>query len=183
MKERLRWGDTSYTILHNNVVVLNNHKTACYSEFMSRFDRAYDTIRIFDIDCKPTIEYKEWFLQYVIDMFGIEGSFNDQYFEFKSQGNRIKDAVVMSVVRLLWECLGGQDNIDTPNLLFKKLRDEPCPYRDKLKKFCYFYKGILTADQYFAQGHSWRPSSTRIRSKREYIAHTHWTSVNEFFTE
>ncbi len=183
MRKKLIWGDTSYTILHNGKEVLSKTNTACFADFMSRFNHPYDTIRIFDIDCEPTKQYKDFFLQYVIDMFDIEGSFNDDYFEFKSQGIKHKDAAVMSIVRFLWETLGNSDQrIDTPNLLFKRLRDDECPHEDKLMRFLYFYKEMGEVSQYFSEGHSWRPVSTRLRTTKEFKEHEQWTNVNSFFT-
>ena len=185
MKERLIWAQSSYKIIRDDKVVLERYNTACFSEFMSRFNSPYDTIRLYDIDCKPTIQYKDFFLQYVIDMFKIEGSFNDEYFEFKSTGIKKKDAAVMSVVRLLWEQAGNQ-NIDTPNKLFKPLFERhPCRWRDKLKRFCFFYKKLEeeVGAKYFSCGHSWMPKYTRIRSTKEFVTETKWINVNNFFTD
>lgn len=178
----LEWGRTSYDIIYKDKVVLSKRLTACYADFWSRFSGAYDTVRIYDIDCRPTVEYKNFFLQYVIDMYQIEGSFNDEYFELKTQGNRVKDILVMSTVRLLWETLGGSSKYDTPNLLFKKLRDDECPHEDKLARFCYFYKAIDPDGKYFSEGHSWPPYRTVIKTTNDYLNHKNFETVNGFFT-
>lgn len=181
MKDKLTWGGSSYSILSEGNVIMERNKAACFSEFMNRFEGPYDTIRIYDIDCKPTIEYKNWFLQYVIDMFQIDGSFNDEYFEFKTQGIKKKDATVMTVIRMLWEDLGNNSNVDSPNELFKKLRDGKFRYRDKLKKFCYVYSKIPVTVGYFSTGHNWKPEDTKIRSTKDYLKQKDWPSVNSFF--
>lgn len=183
MRENLQWGVASYDIIHEGKKVLERDKCACFSEFMGRFSKSYDTIRLRDIDCKKTFEYRSFYLQYVIDMFDLDGFFDDDGFEFKSLGIKKKDATVMTVVRFLWENLGG-GNIDTPNLFFKRLRDDECPHEDKLERFCYFYKELADAKNksYFSDGHSWRPDLTRIKNLNHFKTHTEWTSVNGFFT-
>lgn len=182
MRQKFEWGRAYYQILNGEKAVIN-HKdgTSCFSSFMGRCPE-YNTIRIYEIDCKPTIEYKDFFLQYVIEMLGLDGSFNEEYFEFKTLGNRIKDAAVMSIVRFLWENIGMKaDHIDTANLLFKRLRDEECPHQDKLERFCYFYNQ-LSDDKYFHHGHSWKPVEGKIKSTAQFTAEKSWPSVNRFFT-
>ena len=184
MRNHLEWGIASYEILNGNKVVLDKKGgAACFSDFMSRFNSPYDTIRIYKLDCKPTLEYKNFYLQYVIDMLQIEGSFSEEHFEFKSLGFRIKDAAVMSIVRFIWENI-GTNSIDTPNLFFKRLRDDECPHEDKLERFLYFYKDLSTLAKitYFSDGHSWSPGQTKIRSTQQFVDETNWTSVNGFFT-
>lgn len=183
MRDNLQWGVASYDIIHEGKKVLEKDKTACFSEFMKRFHLPYDTIRLRDIDCKKTFEYKEFYLNYVIEMLDLDASFNDEYFEFKASGIIMKDAVVMTVIRFLWENIGG-GNIDTPNLFFKRLRDDECPHEDKLERFCYFYKELTEADKrsYFSDGHSWKPNLTRMKNLNHYKTHKDWTSVNGFFT-
>ena len=120
MRDKLQWGVASYDIIHEGKKVLSKDKVDCFSEFMNRFNLTYDTITLRDIDCKVTFEYRDFYLQFVIDMFGLKGaSFDENGFTFKTLGIKKKDATVMTVIRFLWENIGGQ-NIDTPNLFFKK---------------------------------------------------------------
>ena len=146
------------------------------------FSEKYDTIRIYELSSKPTLEYKDFYLQYVIDMLGVDASFNEEYFELKTQGNKIKDAAVMTLVRFIWENLGN-DTIDTPNKFFKRLRDDECPHEDKLERFCYFYNELKTVSKaYFSEGHSWKPKDGLIRSTQQFIDFKDWKTVNGFFT-
>lgn len=183
MREKLEWGRTTYYVFKGDEIVLEQKDVACFSEFMSRFSKKYDKIRIYDLDCEQTKEYKEFYLQYVIDMLNIQASFNEEYFEFKTTGYRYKDAAVMSIVRLIWEqFLNHHGNIDTPNLLFKRLRDDECEHEDKLKRFCYFYSQIpIPSSGYASEGHSWLPKKGLIKSTKEFEEHTSWGSVNGFF--
>jgi hypothetical protein len=184
MRAKLEWGRAFYEILCEEKVVLDKRDgTPCFSHFMSSsFSSKYDTIRIYEFNAKPTSEYTAFYLQYVIDMLGIEGSFNEECFEFKTQGIKIKDATVMTIVRFIWENIGTL-SLDTPNLFFKKLRDEECPHEDKLEKFCYFYKQLNDQIKgYFSEGHSWRPQDCVIKSTKQFIDEKSWKSVNAFFT-
>jgi hypothetical protein len=183
MRKTYEWGKANYQILLRDEVIIDGQKgTACFSEFF-RIREPYDTIKIYNIDSTPTIDYKNFFLQYVIDMYGLTGSFDDDHFEFKSLGHIIKDALVMSTVRLLWENLGSMTpHVDTANLLFRRLRDDECPHEDKLERFCYFYKALDNHKGYFSDGHSWPPKNTRIKSCNDFKTCVNWTSVNGFFT-
>jgi hypothetical protein len=182
MREKFEWGRAYYDILDGQKVILNNKNgVACFSGFM-RLSEKYDTIRIYKIASKPTMEYKDFFLQYVIEMLDLKASFNEEYFEFKSLGKVMKDAAAMSIIRMLWENLGTKTPfIDSPNLLFKRLRDEECPHEDKLEKFCYFYNQ-LKDNGYFSDGHSWNPRYGKIKSTAQFKAQQDWASVNVFFT-
>jgi hypothetical protein len=184
MKKRLVWGNASYKIIRNGAIVLDRNNTACFSEFMGRFNDPYDTIRITDVACEQTQEYHDFFLQFVIDMFDLkEASFGEDYFEFKSLGIKKKDSAVMSVVRMIWEELGNISGIDTPNRFFKRLMTEESPYEDKLKTFCHFYKEITWESGYFSSGHSWKPNTTKIRSTQEFVDEQNWMNVNSFFSK
>jgi hypothetical protein len=185
MRKTYEWGKANYQILLKEKIVLDCKRgVACFSDFMSRGSiESYDTIKIYNIDSEPTVDYKNFFLQYVIDMYGLTGSFDDDHFEFKSLGHKIKDVLVMSTVRLLWENLGSMTpHVDTANLLFKRLRDDECPHEDKLERFCYFYKALDNHKGYFSDGHSWPPKNTLIKSCKDFKTRVDWPSVNGFFT-
>lgn len=184
MREKLKWGVASYDILLKGEVSYSARGTACFSHFMNRFKDPYDTIRLFDIDCKLTFEFRSFYLQYVIDMFDLkEASFNDEYFEFKSQGILYKDAAVMTVIRFLWENIGGQD-LDTVSLFFRPLRDDELEFEDKLERFCFCYKNIdPNGEKYFSEGHSWQPKFTQIKSTEMFKEYKNWKSVNLFFSQ
>ena len=183
MKKTLVWGNTSYKIFRGGDVIMERTNTACYSEFMNRFNESYDKVRLDDIACEQTKPYHDFFLQFVIDMFDLtEASFGEDYFEFKSLGLKKKDSAVMSIVRMLWEELGNNRNIETVELFFKPLMTEPSPYEDKLQTFCHFYKGITWKGGYFSEGHSWKPERTRLRTTKEFVEKKEWPDVNSFFT-
>lgn len=186
MRKEIEWGAASYDILKNDKVLLEQRRAACFSQFMSgNFpQKDYNKIKIYDLDCEKTKEYKEFYLQYVIDMLNIKASFNEEYFEFKSTGSKYKDAAVMSIVRLIWEkFLNKTPIIDTPTLFFKRLRDDECEYKDKLQRFCYFYSKIpVHSTGYNHSAHSWLPGSCAIKSTKDFEECVHWTSVNGFFT-
>lgn len=182
MREKLKWGVASYDVFNGEELMISKRQTACFSEFMSRFKEPYTMIRVLDMDCAETFEFRDFYLQYVIDMFELDASFNEEYFEFKSLGVLMKDAAVLTVLRFLWECIGG-GKIDTPNLFFRRLRDEESPIEDKLEKFCEFYKDLdVGGKTYFSEGHSWAPNRTKIKNIQHFKNKVKWNSVNEFFT-
>jgi len=185
MKKLSTSGSTCYRILNGEKVLMEKTNAACYSEFF-RYDKKYTSIQLFNLDCEQTFKYKEFFLQYVLDMFDLEGSFNHEFFEFKTTGVHFKDLVVMTVVRFLWEYVGYAFP-ERNEFLFDQLLNGKCKYRNKLKRFCYFHSQIPfkghQVNGYYPTGHSWDVRHTKIKSTADFKNCKALSSVNGFFTK
>ena len=102
-------------------------------------------------------------------------------FKFKAYTYKAKNMLVLSLVRILWERFGMMSDKICPNHDFlKSLQNDKCKYKNKLARFCYFYKKIKFKSDYFHNGHIWNPSKTKIRYTKEFTK-TKITDVNNFF--
>jgi len=181
MKQKLTSsGNTCYDILLDNKILLSRRKTACFADFFRFGDTKYNKIRIYNIDCLPTIDYKEFYIDYVTKMFDLKNTdLIEEYFEFKTTGQRYKDLVVMTIIRLLWEYICGNSSIDSIESLFKPLKEGKSKYRNKLKRFCDFYSKINS--QYQSEGHCPSPKKVNIKSTEDFKKIKNLKSVNVFF--
>ena len=182
MKKDYSWGYSSpvtwsYTKNNNKTLV---EKTSCYSSMTSNVD----FITLYELDCEKTIKYKMFYLQYVSDMYDLNAEITNKYFKFKCQGNKYKNMLICATIRLLWEQLGCiKPTIQMHDVFFEKLQNGKSKYRNKLKRFCDFYSKIELGEKgtYFHDGHSWKPSSTLIKSTLDFKNYKE-SSVNKFFT-
>jgi len=182
MKEDYGWRYSSpvkwsYTI-NNKEKLFEN--TSCYSSMTS----TNSLITLYNLDCKKTIKYKMFYLQYVSDMYDLNAEITEQYFKFKSQGNKHKNMLICATIRLLWEQLGCiTPTIQMHDVFFEKLQNGKSKYKNKLKRFCDFYSQIKLneKDNYFHDGHSWKPFETLIKSTLDFKNYK-GNSVNNFFT-
>ena len=182
-KQKIKEGQ-HITILKNGIVE-DYVKNACFTNLRDSDDSSIKYIEIEDIMCKKTKEYTEPYLQYISEMLDLKDvTIENNYFKFKAFSNNIKNMVVCSLVRFLNEKLGAVcPVIDTAELFLKPLlSDEPCPYENKLERFCYFYSKI--PHDYFHIGHSWKPIDTKIKSLtqfKRYRFNMYNNGVNKFF--
>lgn len=173
-------GNTDYDILLNDDIIISRRRAACFREFFNFQGQKYNKIRIYNIDCKPTVNYKEFYINYVIEMFDLQNTnLTNDYFEFRTTGKKYKDLVVMTVVRLLWENICANSNINSIESLFKPLQEGKSRYKDKLKRFCHFYSKIKA--QYISEGHCPHPEKVIIKSTEDFKKVKNLKTVNEFF--
>lgn len=182
MKKNYGWGSSSpitWSHILNGVEEFYT-KVNCYSSMISKAD----FIILYNLDCEKTLKYKIFYLKYVSDMYNLNAEITDEYFKFKCQGNIYKNMLICATIRLLWEQLGNiTPIIQMHDVFFEKLQSGKSKYRNKLKRFCDFYSQIDIGDKnnYFTEGHSWKPSKTLIKSTLDFKNYK-GDSVNEFFT-
>lgn len=184
MRIGLKWGDRSpvkYDIIYKNKT--DNFKNeSCFSELPDNCDDIKEII-IYNIKCDITQNYTDFYIKYIIDMYKLEATFENDIFKFKAFNNRYKNMLVCATIRILWENIGNiTPSLDTVTYLFKPLKENKCIYRDKLKRFCYFYSKIPSNSNYWYSGHSWDPKKTIIKSTKDFVNTENLNSVNEFFT-
>lgn len=172
-------GNTCYDVLLDDNILLSRRKTACFRELFN-FSGKYNIIRIYNIECEQTIDYKDFFINYIIKMFNLKNTnLTNEYFEFKSTGYKYKDLIVMTITRLLWEYICGNSDINNVEVLFKPLKEGKSKYKNKLKRFCDFYSRIIV--NYKNDGHCPHPHLMIIKSTKDFEEITSLKSVNEFF--
>lgn len=175
MKKDYSWGGVTWGYTKNNNEELFK-KEICYSQMISNAD----FITLYDLDCEKTIKYKMFYLKYVSDMYKLDAEITEEYFRFKCQGGKYKNMLVCATIRLLWENIGGiNPAIPTHDVFFEQLKNGKSKYRNKLKRFCDFYSQIKVSG-FFAEGHSWNPSKTLIKSTLDFKNYNKF-SVNNFF--
>ena len=182
MRIGFSWGNNvEYELLKDEKSICKYSKTNCYRELKNTNSDFYNKIRIYNIDCDKTIDYKIFYLNYISDMLKLEVNITDDYFEFKSFSCENKNLLVCSLTRLLWEYLGNIRNEELGFNLIKELKNGKSKYKNKLKRFCDFYSKLTNS--YFYTGHSWTPNETLIKSTDDFIKTKSLISVNSFFIE
>ena len=186
MRESYTWGGNdggvNYDLILENGTVKNYNKEDCYSRLRDS-NAKIDKIRLYTLDCKLTIEYRNWFLQYLIDMLALDANFNDEYFEYKNTGSNRKNMLVAALTRLLWEQMFNKQNSDNVSWILKPLKEGKSKYRNKLARFCDFYSKIPCNEQYLHDGHLWRPDKTIIKYTKDFTSSVKISTVNGFFTQ
>ena len=184
MRIGLNWGSASpvnYDIIYNCGKIEKKVKQNCFSNLPYDSNNIKEII-IYDVECDVTKDYMEFYINYVIAMYKLEATFENNNFKFKAFNNRYKNMLICATIRILWENIGYKTPaLDTVSYLFKPLKEGKCIYRDKLKRFCYFYSKIPYEGSYWTTGHSWNPKITQIKSTKEFINTEKLNSVNGFF--
>lgn len=184
MKKLSNSGFNDYDVFNGDNVVLSQRNAACFSNLF-RFGDKYTKIRVLGLDCEPSSKYKNFYLQYIIEMFDLEGaSFNDEFIEFNTTGQKYKDLVVMTALRILWENICGSYNDGVENVQFflENLQNGKCEHEDKLERFCYFYALIQKKEKcYYGDNHMWYPWNTKIKSTQDFKTVKGLSTVNGFF--
>jgi hypothetical protein len=183
MRIGLKWGDSSpvsYDIVYKNYTS-NFYNESCFSS-LPRNCEDIKYIIIYDIECDVTKDYTDFYIQYIIDMYKLEATFENNIFKFKAFDNRYKNMLICATIRILWENIGDiSPTLDTVTYLFELLKNGKCIYKDKLKRFCYFYSKIPYNGNYWNTGHSWNPNLTKIKSTKDFVNTLKLNSVNGFF--
>ena len=188
MRDNLIWAKVSYDIIDkNNKVFKETRNKACFSDDLNYRLSSHNAkgIKLYTLDCKLTIEYRDKYLQYVIDMFNLKTQnayFNNQYFYFDFFECKYKNLLVLSVLRFLTEYMGARYDSNINISFFNNLFNGKCKYRNKLKRFSYFYKELKSHTQYWHIGHSWNPKETVIKSTQDFIKCKELKNTNSFFT-
>lgn len=187
------WGKVSYNLILEDETVLKYPNTACFT-YIRDFNNRKNPIKyinIYNISCEKTKEYTILYLKYIVDMFKItDYEITENSFKFKAYDDNIKNMLIGSLVRFLFENIGYQKPfLDTAKLFLKPLLvDGKCKYRNKFKRFCYFYKQIDPDAKigYWHIGHSWKPSLTKIKTLDDFNSfnfNKDVNGVNNFFTK
>lgn len=182
MKKLSTADHTDYDILLNKKVILTQRNAPCFSRFL-RESRRYNIIKIYNLSCEQTIDYKEFYLKYITDCFKIESNYDEELdcFTFKSTGVKYKDLIIMTLIRFLWEYICGNRRIDNSEMFFEKLKSGKSKYRNKLKRFCDFYSKIDVKENYISDGHAPNFKLCVIKSTQDFIKKKKLTGVNVFF--
>ena len=180
----LQWAKATYDVIFKDGSKKSYVNQACFAVLRDLKNGSLETIIIYSINCEITLEYKEQYLQYIIDMLDLQdASFNESSFTFKAFNCNKINLLVASLVRFLVENIGNV-NINTirePQLNFlKKVITVPRKYKDKLKNFCYLYKQLGTYN-YFREVHSWVPQTTILKTTKDFKKIESLVTVNEFF--
>lgn len=191
MRGNYEWGRVSYNLILDDNTILPNLRTSCFTEirdFKKLKEHNLSYIELLNISCKKSKDYTILYLNYITDMLKLEEvEIKEDSFKFKAYDNNIKNMFVCSLVRFLFENIGGiKPALNQEELFFKPLlKTGKCKYRNKLKRFCYFYKGIGEISR-FNTAHSWTPNYTKIKSTEDFINYNfdiYNTNVNSFFTK
>lgn len=186
MRPNYDWANASYDLILDNGNVYNYHEVDCYAKLRD-YENNHNPIsyiKLLDLKCKPSEKYRVKYLTYICDMLKIKDfTIEDESFTFKAYSCNTKNVLVCSLVRFLVDKLGYKNPaLETENLFLKPLlENSKCRYKNKLKRFCYFYKNIGKFD-YWHTGHSWKPEDTKIKSTKDWLNINNLNSVNEFFT-
>jgi len=184
MRKDLKWADVSYYVEKDNGKTKNIEHQSCFTyirDYKNRNNTKILSITLFDINCEVTMEYRDFYLQYVSDMLGLESEILENGFKFKASHINHKNLLVLSLLRFLFENIGYMSPpLDIVNLFLKPLRDDDCKYTDKLERYCYFYS-LIPQNDYWHNGHCWRPKSTVIKSTKDYLECNELYNVNSFF--
>jgi len=183
MWETYEWGRSRYDILYKDGST-EKIKSACFAALTRTTNSTIKRIKLYDFKCKPTIEYRKWYLEYVSDMLQLEEvEITEDYIAFDAYDNKNKNMLVLSLFRFLYEQLGYVTPIiQTHEVFLEPLRNGECEYIDKLERFCYFYSKIETKKAYYSTIHSWYPKTTVIKSTEDFLKIKKLPSVNSFFT-
>lgn len=183
--QEYKWGSDDngycqYELIKEGKVVNSYTKESCFSRLDNVGIDKYDEISIERVSCVITEQYETEFLQYIIDMLKIEASFCENYFTFKNTGNNVKNLLICSMPRLLWEKMWNKDDSDNLNDIIIPLLQHKSKYRNKLARFCDVFSRIKNKSGYLHTGHLWNPNLMKIKYTRHF-----WKEnpqrVNSFF--
>lgn len=176
----------TYDVVYKDKTVHNSKNHACFSQMpcsQTFNNNKISKIIIYDLERKVTIEYREFYLKYLVDMLKLKKAvITDTSFEFQAFPCRRKTLLVCTLTRVLYEKFGGY-SVDNVKDILIPLQTGKSKYRNKLKRFCDFYSRIPSNDNFknFPSGHFFKPSLTKIKSTDDFVKAKTLTSVNEFF--
>ena len=186
MRKDYKWAEVSYNLVLYDDTMLSYNKIACFTYIRDFKGNKLNYIELLDISCEKSKNYTILYLNYITDMLKLEDvEIKEDSFKFKAFNNNIKNMFVCSLVRFLFENIGYQiPPLNQEELFFKPLlKTGKCKYRNKLKRFCYFYKELGELKN-FHTGHSWKPHLTKIKSTKDFTNYNfsiYNNDVNSFF--
>jgi hypothetical protein len=175
-----RHNECYYEMIRDNEENTTIEGSICFSGLSS-----CDSIKINRLDNKKTLEYQPFYLQYIADMLDLkEVTIEDTSFQFKAYPDILKNLLVCSLVRVLYEKIG---NSGTTGKIFnvkflKDLQNKDSKYENKLERFCDIYRNIKGCS-YWQGGHNPEPKHVVIRTTTEFSESKKIEGVNKFFYE
>lgn len=187
MREDFMWAKTYYKLYNGSELIDDKQNVACFS-FMRDYIGEYTHVYIYNILCKHTKDYHNFYLNYISDMLKLEDvEIGDNSFKFKTYPCNYKNLLVASIVRLLHEPIGttsysnNEGKIKEHKNFFKNLKHGKSKYRNKLKRFCDFYSRI-ECSRYFYTIHFLSPKDMKIKSTQDWLKTKNISGVNIFFS-
>tara|TARA_R110000772_G_scaffold54130_1_gene123538 strand:- start:57654 stop:58211 length:558 start_codon:yes stop_codon:yes gene_type:complete len=173
----------SYSFHSKDKVINEIKNNSCFSK-IATIQEAYDSILITNLNCTETIGFKDFYLNYIGEMLGLDYIIIDNGFKFKSLNSKKANLLVCTLVRMLWE--GPQNSLEKYIQLFTELRDRNTRIKKKFKRFCFIYSKLET-DGYFANGHSiCITNKCKLRTLEDFKKWVRkvetYPSINKFFT-
>lgn len=183
MRPKIRWGDVSYSLRLSDGQKLHFNQVSCFYKLHNINNVAEITIR--RTKCKSTIMFHNEYLQYVNKMFALNAVVGKNSFTFKAFKCNNKNMLILSAIRILFEpfCTREVKNsVDISEVFLKPLlTSKEKIYKDRLKRFCYYYNNIELVTKYTTDLHIWLPSRTIIKSTKDFKKVKKLSSVNKFF--
>lgn len=187
VRPKMKWADVTYTLwMKDGTNIKYKNGTACFSSM--RRKKNVDYISIYRTKCKETLSYHDAYLKYIGDMFHLEYTLGKNSFKFKAFNCGKKNMLVSSMIRVLFEplCSRYPHDVETFNIneafLEPLLINGKCPYKDKLKRFCYFYSKINLPGSYHTDLHMPLPYKVRMKSYKQFNNIEKFSNgVNKFF--
>ena len=155
----------SYDIILNNSIISKYKYSACYSDLIAYLDDDY-CVKFKNIYCEETKDYFDFYIKYICEMFKVKYKLDsaEKTLTIPLYKNHTMNLIFCSTLRMLWEGYYPNNRVK----FFKNLKEGRCSYRNKLKRFCYFYS--LIKDNYFSKHHNIAsPKDIKIRSTQDFL--------------
>lgn len=184
-RDKYVWGgsaplNVSYDFLFNDNTTREYRQESCFARLPSNCN-TLKQITLYNLDCSLTKHYRDWYLQYIIDMLKLDANFDDESFTFKAFNCRYKNMLVCSLTRILWEKMWCKDDSCNVVWFLKPLKESKIS--GKLTRFCSVFKKIpIEKQDYLHDGHLWAPWNTKIKRTKDWLDAKNLNSVNGFFT-
>lgn len=179
IRKKYFWADNvTYNLIRKDGSVKEFTQESCFSQLPENCSNI-DKIVLYNLDCELTKDYRNWYLQYIIDMLQLDVSFDEQSFTFKAFNCRYKNMLVCSLTRILWEKMFMKDDCDNIEWVLKPLKKARKP--DKLSRFCKVFQSIPIKDDYLHDGHLPNPNKVKIKTQQDWLKSETLNSVNGFF--
>lgn len=175
----------SITNTKTNATILDVKSYQCFSRLPYNFNYINSSITIKKYSREVSLPYVDFYIQYIVDMLKLEDVIIEKdSLTFKAFKERNKNLLVLTLVRFLFEYIGNEHYKGKNNIqLFESLMKGKCKYKNKLKKFCYFYIQLKDlGNTYWHTGHTPDPSKVKIRSYKDFNnTDFRKINVNDFF--
>src|SRR4030043_2242205 len=137
MWEDYKWGQAKYDIIYKDGLIDYN-KTACFAKLSRSSGKNIERFKLYDYKCVLSIDYRQWYFEYVCEMLELEEvEITEDYVAFKAYKSNVKNMLILSVFRLLYEQFGANNpSLPMHELFLEPLKNGECEYEDKLARFC-----------------------------------------------